>query len=136
MLSQSGDAARLVVVVDSDPLAATAMNDISALERRLPTLAEQAGLGDAGISMSGQTLIASEVAELTRASLEVTVIAALIIELLILILYLRALVAPVVPLAGSVLSVAAALGVTTIVFQNLLGEEGLTFTRRSRPRSC
>ena len=127
VLSQSGDAARLVVVVDSDPLAATAMNDISALERRLPTLAEQAGLGDAGISMSGQTLIASEVAELTRASLEVTVIAALIIELLILILYLRALVAPVILLAGSVLSVAAALGVTTIVFQNLLGEEGLTF---------
>ena len=49
------------------------------------------------------------------------------IELLILALYLRALITPVVLLACSVLSVAAALGLTTWVFQDLLGQEGLTF---------
>ena len=49
------------------------------------------------------------------------------IELVILVLYLRALVAPVVLLAASALSVAAALGLTTYLFQDVLGQEGLTF---------
>ena len=79
------------------------------------------------ITITGQTLIAAEVAELTRLSLEIVLVAALIVELMILIFYLRALVAPVVLLACSALSVAAALGLTTLVFQGLLGRQGLTF---------
>lgn len=41
--------------------------------------------------------------------------------------YLRAIVAPVVLLTCSALSVAAALGLTTLLFQGLLGQQGLTF---------
>ena len=41
--------------------------------------------------------------------------------------YLRALVAPLVLLAASALSVAAALGLTTYLFQDVLGQQGLTF---------
>jgi RND superfamily putative drug exporter len=52
---------------------------------------------------------------------------ALLVELVILVLYLRAVVAPVVLLACSLLSVAAALGLTTLVFQIFLGDQGLTF---------
>ena len=77
--------------------------------------------------MTGQTLIAAEVAQLTRDSLEITLVVALLVELLILALYLRALVAPIALLACSVLSVTAALGLTTLLFQNILGEQGLTF---------
>jgi RND superfamily putative drug exporter len=77
--------------------------------------------------MTGQTLIASEVAQLTRDSLEITLVVAMVVELLILALYLRALVAPLALLACSALSVAAALGLTTLLFQNILGEQGLTF---------
>ena len=79
------------------------------------------------VSVAGQTLFASTVAQLTRRSIEVTVLVALVIELVILVLYLRALVAPVVLLAASALSVAAALGLTTFLFQDVLGQSGLTF---------
>lgn len=45
----------------------------------------------------------------------------MLIELLILSLYLRSLVAPVALLFCSALSVTAALGLTTLLFQDLLG---------------
>jgi RND superfamily putative drug exporter len=126
VLAKSGDAARYVVVYDTDPLAAEAIGHVRELQERLPSLARDAGLPSASISVTGQTVIASEVAQLTRASLEATLLTALLVELLILILYLRALVAPVVLLACSALSVIAALGLTTLLFQIALGQ-GLTF---------
>lgn len=127
VLAESGDAARFVVVFDSDPLAARAIDDLRALESSIGSLTRDSGLAGAEITITGQTVIAAEVAELTRLSLEVVLITALLIELLILILYLRALVAPVVLLACSALSVAAALGLTTLLFQGVLGQQGLTF---------
>ncbi len=127
VLAENGNAARLIVVYDSDPLAARAIENVRLLQQRLPDLARTAGLGDAAVALTGQTLIASEVAQLTRQSLEATLIVALLIELILLGLYLRAAITPIVLLACSALSVSAALGLTTLVFQNLLGEQGLTF---------
>jgi RND superfamily putative drug exporter len=127
VLSQGGDAARYVVVYDSDPLAARAISNARELQAQLPAMTASAGLPDAQVSATGQTLIASQVADLTRRSLVVVMSAALLIELLILIMYLRAVVLPVVLLACSALSVAAALGLTTLLFQGALGQQGLTF---------
>ncbi len=127
VLAESGNAARLVVVYDSDPLAARAIDNVLILQDRMPELAREAGLPQAQVSMTGQTLIAAEVAQLTRRSLKITLVVALLIELVILSLYLRALVAPIALLICSVLSVTAALGLTTLLFQNILGGEGLTF---------
>ena len=127
VFSTDRTAARYIVIYNTDPLAAEAIGNVRVLQRALPQLAGNAGLGDTKISITGQSLIASEVASLTRESLEITIGVALIIELLILMLYLRAFVAPVVLLACSALSVAGALGLTTWVFQDVLGEQGLTF---------
>jgi RND superfamily putative drug exporter len=127
LLSESGNAARYLVIYDSDPLGAQAIGNLRQLQSNLPNLVAQSGLSDAEVSIAGQTLFASSVAQLTRQSVEITVVTALAIELLILILYLRALVAPVVLLAASGLSVAAALGLTTFLFQDVLGQQGLTF---------
>jgi putative drug exporter of the RND superfamily len=127
LLSDSGNAARYLVIYDSDPLGAQAIEYVRQLESNLPALVTQSGLSDAQVSIAGQTLFASTVAQLTRQSVEITVVTALAIELVILILYLRALVAPVVLLAASALSVAAALGLTTFLFQDVLGQQGLTF---------
>jgi len=127
VLAESGDAARYVIIYDSDPLAAEAIDHVRALQEDLPQLARDAGLPDAQVALTGQTLIASEVAELTRSSLQITLLVAMIIELVILALYLRAVLAPLALLACSVLSVAAALGLTTLLFQGVLGQQGLTF---------
>jgi RND superfamily putative drug exporter len=127
VLAESGDAARLVVIYDTDPLAGQAIDNVLILQQRMPELAREAGLSQAQISMTGQTLVAAEVAQLTRDSLEITLVVALIIEFLILSLYLRALIAPLALLFCSVLSVTAALGLTTLFFQDILGAQGLTF---------
>ena len=108
LISESGNAARYLLIYDTDPLGAQAIGHIRQLESNLPELVTQSGLSDAQVSIAGQTLFASEVAQLTRRSIEITVATALLIELVILILYLRALVAPIVLLGASALSVAAA----------------------------
>jgi RND superfamily putative drug exporter len=127
LLSESGNAARYLLIYDSDPLGAQSIGYVRQLEENLPDVVARSGLSDAEVSVAGQTLFAATVAQLTRRSIEVTVLVALVIELVILVLYLRALVAPVVLLAASALSVAAALGLTTFLFQDVLGQQGLTF---------
>lgn len=127
VLARSGDAARFLVVLDSDPLAAVAIGHARALQDRLPTLVQQAGLGQSYVVATGQSLIAAEVADRTQASLRLTLVAAIVLELLILMAYLRSLVAPLVVLASGALSVTASLGLTTLLFQHVLGAEGLTF---------
>jgi RND superfamily putative drug exporter len=125
--ARDGNAARYVVILDSDPLGARAIEDFERLQSRLDDLLVQAGVADARASATGQTAIAAELAELTRENLWITLVAALIVELVILTLYLRALVTPVLLLACSALGVAAALGLTVVLFQGLLGNPGLIF---------
>ena len=136
VLATTGDAARYLVIFDSDPLAARAVTNARLLQGQLPALAREAGLPSAELSVTGQTLIAAEVGQLTRRSLEVTLVVAMAIELLILTLYLRALVTPLVLLACSVLSVAAALGLTTWLSRTCSGRKDSPSTPPSRPRCC
>lgn len=49
------------------------------------------------------------------------------VNLALLVLFLRALLAPLALLTASVLALGAALGLTTWVFQGMLGGDGLTF---------
>lgn len=127
VLARSGDAARFVVVLDSDPLAAHAIADVRQLRSQLPSLAEQAGLTGVQLSVTGQTRIASEVADLTVRSLFITLLVAFALQLAVLALYLRSLVTPLVVLTASLVSMGSALGLTVLVFQDWLGQPGLTF---------
>ncbi|WP_233495629.1 MMPL family transporter [Geodermatophilus sp. TF02-6] len=127
VFSRDGDAARYVVVFDSDPLAASAIDDLRVLQQRLPTLVAEAGVEDAEAAVTGQTAVASELVELTRSDLWSTIPVALVVTLAILVVYLRALVAPVLLLACNALSVASALGLAVVVFQVLGDDPGLTF---------
>ena len=127
VFSRSGDAARFVVILDSDPLGAQAIEDFERLQGRLGDLLDQAGVEDAEAAATGQTAIAAELAELTRENLWITLLAALAVEFVLLALYLRALVAPLLLLASSALGVAAALGLTVVLFQGVLGNPGLIF---------
>ncbi|WP_245177154.1 MMPL family transporter [Geodermatophilus sp. DF01_2] len=127
VLAEDGDAARFVVVLDSDPLAAPAIADVGLLQERVDELLAASGVEDVTVGVGGQTAIAAELAEITRENLQSILIAALIIELLILCLYLRAVLAPLLLLACSALGVAAALGLAVLVFQGALDNPGLLF---------
>lgn len=127
VFSPNGHTARYVVVFDSNPLGATAIADLRTLRARSPAMLDAAGLSTARLSYTGDTAIAAEVSALTLRNLERILAAAFGVELVLLAAYLRSLVAPVFLLALSALTVAAALGLTVLVFQDWLGESGLIF---------
>jgi RND superfamily putative drug exporter len=127
LVARSGDAARYLLIFDSVPLGAQAVDDLSVLRDRLPALVDAAGLEDVRIGIAGDTALSEQVVEGTTDDLLRISVAALLVNLLLLVLFLRAIVAPLFLLACSVLALAASLGLTVLVFQNLLGHDGLTF---------
>lgn len=125
--SADGGAVRYFIVLDHDPQGATAISDLRRLQRLLPALLGRARLSDVQIGFAGDTALAAQVADKTKQDLTRIGIAAFVIELALLVLFLRAVVAPVYLMLASVLAVAAALGLTVFIFQDLLGHSGLTF---------
>lgn len=126
-VSPDGDAARFVVILEDDPLSVRSIEVVRALRERLPDLAAEAGLEGATLGIAGDTAIAGETIEGTVDDLVRISVAAMAVDLLLLALFLRALVAPLYLLFASALAVTAALGLTAYVFQDLLGFEGVTY---------
>ena len=124
---RQGDAARYIVAFDSDPHGATAIGDVNRLRERLPGLARSAGLDGARVSVTGDTALADDTISAMGSDLIRVAVVVLLVNLVMLALYLRALVAPVLLVLASVLSVAAAMGITVWVFQTFLGYGELTY---------
>ena len=127
VLSRTGDAARYLLILDADPLGARAVDVVQRLQQQTPQLLATAGLTGATGSFAGNTPVAVELVERTSADLRRVGLAAGIIAVLVLVVFLRALVAPLYLLVSNILSVAAALGLTTLLFQVVLGRDGITF---------
>jgi RND superfamily putative drug exporter len=126
-LAPDGGAARFLVVLDSDPLGARAIEDLRALRDRMPALLAEAGLPGAEIGWAGDTALGVSLVDTAAADLGRIAIAVLLVDLALLVVFLRALVAPLYLLATSVLAVGAALGLTTLFFQDVLGRQGIVF---------
>ena len=127
LTTRDDGAARYLVVFDSAPLGAQAIEDVRTLQSRLPGLLQQVGLSGATPALAGDTALSAGVVDETTDDLVRITVAALSVNLLLLVLFLRALVAPLYLLASSVLALCAALGLTVLLFQVLLGNDGLTF---------
>ena len=126
-LSSEGNSARYAVILDESPLGSPAIHEVRELEDDLPALVRRAGLEDANAGLAGQTELASETVEAVVSSSMRVGAVVLAVNFVLLALFLRALVAPLYLLAASVASVAATLGLTTYVFQGLLGHTDLTY---------
>jgi putative drug exporter of the RND superfamily len=122
-----GDAVRYLLVLDSDPLGAEAIDGLRRIRDQMPELLATAGLGGAEVSFAGDTALGLSLVDTAAADLVRVAIAVVLVDLLLLVWFLRALVAPVYLLASSVLAVGASLGLTTWFFQDVLGRDGLIF---------
>jgi putative drug exporter of the RND superfamily len=127
LTSTSGGAARFLVAYRTDPYGATALDQLGALRARLPDLAAQAGLGRPRTALAGDGPVAHDTVAAMRKDLVRVVAAVLLVNLVLLMIFLRALIAPILLVAASALSVAAALGISTWVFQHALGYGELTY---------
>jgi RND superfamily putative drug exporter len=126
-VSPQKQAAQFVVVLDVDPLDATAVGAVDRLRDRMPALLRQSGLPGSSAGIAGDTAAVAEIVHGTDRDFAAIVLAALAVNLVILVLVLRALVAPLILLGCTVLSVAATLGLTVLLFQDKLGHSGITF---------
>ncbi len=126
-VSRNGRAARFAVVLDHDPLGARAITTYNRLRARVPSLLDEAGLGSTRVSYAGDTALAQETVAAIRSDGFRVGAAVVLVNLLLLAAFLRALWAPLYLLAASVLALAATLGLLTWVMQGLLGHEDLTY---------
>ncbi|MFZ0833297.1 MAG: MMPL family transporter, partial [Mycobacterium sp.] len=126
-LSPGGNAVRYLVAFSHDPLSAPGLEDLNNLKNAVPALLQHSGLGDARVQFSGASSLGAEFVSTARADLIRVAVAVAAVNLVLLMLFLRAVVAPIYLLACSFLSVGAALGLTTLVFQGALGQQGLIF---------
>ena len=127
LLAASGNAARFIVVGDTDPLDATAISRLHALTGRLPALARSAGLGGVGFEIGGETALTSDAISSVLADLGRIAFAILAVSLILLAVFLRSLLAPLYLLFASVLAVFASLGLTVLLCHHVLGFGSLVY---------
>ncbi len=127
MLAKSGNGARFGIIERTDPLGASAVDHVAALERNLPGLVSSAGFSGVHVEVGGETAAAGEVIDSVTASLGELALLMLAVTFVLLAIFLRALLAPLYLLAASVLALLATFGVTVWVFQDRLGYDGLVY---------
>ena len=127
MVARDGRAIRFALVYNSDPLNATAIGQVRVLAARLPALGRAAGLRGVRYEVGGQTALTSDAITSTASDLWRVGLAIMLVTLLLLMVFLRALLAPVYLLAASVLAVLATLGLTVVICDAVLGSPDLVY---------
>lgn len=123
-LSQDGTAAQFSLILDDDPASDGALDDVKGPIR---DAAHRAAPDGTEAYVGGTPSIFADLQEAMARDYSVVFPVAGGMILLILALLLRSLVAPWYLMAAVGLGFAATLGVTVIVFQQILGEPGLIF---------
>jgi len=127
VLAEDGDAARFVVIFDSDPLGATAIRRLANLRERLPGILEASGLPGAETLIAGDTALAQETVEAAVEDIGRVIPAVLAAVAIVLIVFLRGLVAPLYLVAVAALAPLAATGLAVFFFQGILGNGELNY---------
>jgi RND superfamily putative drug exporter len=127
LVTEDGGAARLLVLLEDPALGADGIAALVGVQQRLPLLILTAGLSDVTVGIAGDTAAAAYIVQQTRADMMRIAIAALVANFLMLLVFLRAPVAALALLAGSVITLAASLGIASLVFEEVAPGAGLTF---------
>ena len=125
--SKDGNAARYLVVLNADPLGSAGIAVYDRLRSAMPAMLARAGLGGAQVQYSGDTALAQYAVGRTLGDLARVGVAVCLLDLLLLMVFLRTLFAPLYLVAASVLALAATLGLTTYVFQTVFGGEDIGY---------
>lgn len=126
-VSADGSAARFLLVFYGPPYSPEALDQMSRLQEELPQLLELAGFEDATATIGGQTALAAAARDTSAEDLRGLAPLVFGVSYLVLALLLRTPVAPLYLLLSTALSFAAAIGVSTLLFQNVLGHGGVVY---------
>ena len=126
-LSPDGTTARLDVVMGDDPYEIPAIERIDEVRATARSTVEGTSLADAEVLVGGPTALQTDAwASVNR---DVTVVGPIVVALIwiILLLLLRSLVAATYLIGSVLLSFLSALGISVVIFQNLLGHPGVGY---------
>ena len=132
-VSPDGHAMRYLIQTERNPFSTAAMDQVDAITAAAQSAQPNTTLADAKVSVVGLPVVLKETRHYSDRDLRFIIIMTICIVLLILIMLLRAIVAPLYLIGSVIVSYMAALGIGVIVFQFLLGGEmhwsvpGLTF---------
>jgi RND superfamily putative drug exporter len=122
-----GGAVRYFIAFRHHPYGSAAIDDLRRLEAAMPRLLAASGLPGARASFAGDTAMAAETTNLIGHDLLVVGIAATLVNLVLLALFLRSLVAPLLIVATSLLGIAATLGLTAYFTRVVVGTPDVTY---------
>ena len=132
-ISPDGRTARYLVQSKLNPFSPPAMDQVNAVLEAARGAQPNTTLADASISMTGLTVTLRDTRDYYHQDLRLIVTTTILVVLGILILLLRALVAPLYLIVSVIISYLSALGLGVVLFQLILDQElhwsvpGLTF---------
>jgi RND superfamily putative drug exporter len=121
-MSTDGHSARYLVQSTLDPYDTKAMDQVKSILATARGAQANTSLADASISMSGMTPYYSELRDYYNDDLEFIVLATVVVVFLILVLLLRAVVAPLYLVGTVILSCLSSLGIGVVVLQLIGGQ--------------
>lgn len=132
-VSPDGHAARYLVQTKLNPFSIAAMDQVNSILDVARQAQPNTTLADAKVSMAGISVGLRDTRDYYNKDFNFIILTTVVIVFLILIGLLRAIVAPLYLICSVIVSYLSALGIGTIVFQFILGQElhwtvpGLTF---------
>jgi uncharacterized membrane protein YdfJ with MMPL/SSD domain len=124
-VSPAGNVARLSVTFDENPYGIDAINRIPELRKTARNAAAKAGLPSGSVLIGGPTATNYDTKVANDRDERVVLPLILLAIGVVLVLLLRSLVAPLYLLITSVLTYFSTLGISTLFFQNVLGQQGV-----------
>ena len=132
-VSPDGHAARYLVQTKLNPFSIAAMDQVNSILDTARAAQPNTTLADAKVSMAGISVGLRDTRDYYNQDFNFIIVTTVVIVFLILIGLLRAIVAPLYLICSVIVSYLSALGIGTIMFQFILGQElhwtvpGLTF---------
>jgi RND superfamily putative drug exporter len=125
--TRSGNAVRYYIALPHHPYSSAAIADFHHLRSALPILLSDSGLRGTSVLYAGDTALSAEATGRIDHDLVVVGLVAALVNYLLLALFLRSLIAPLLLVSTSVLAIAATLGLTAAVFRATLGTSDFTY---------
>jgi RND superfamily putative drug exporter len=121
-ISPDGHTARYLVQTTLNPFSSEAMDQVNAITDAARSAQPNTQLADAKISMGGFPAALRDTRDYYEHDIRFIIIVTLVVVLLILMALLRAIVAPLYLIGSVIISYFAALGISVLTFQYLLGQ--------------
>ena len=132
-VTPDGHAMRYLIQTDVNPFSAAAMDQVGAIMAAARGAQPNTTLADAKVSVVGLSVVLKDTRDYSDHDVRFIIVMTIFVVLLILMVLLRAIVAPLYLIGSVIISYLSALGIGVIVFQLLLHQEmhwsvpGLTF---------